>query len=58
MSWEEVAAIGEGVNDYGMFERAGLALGVGVKEPERVDLNFTGTKDMLLYLVAEAFANL
>ena len=62
MSWEEVAAIGDGVNDYGMFEQAGLALGVGVKEPERVDLNFASTKEMLLYLerylITEAFTSL
>lgn len=51
LNWEEVMAIGDGVNDYGMFEMAGMALGVKVKEPERVDRNFETTKDMLLYII-------
>ena len=35
----EVAAIGDGINDYPMFEYAGLAIGINVKDSEKVDKN-------------------
>ena len=37
---EETIAVGDGVNDYPMFEYAGTALGVKVKDETRVDRNF------------------
>lgn len=46
----EMAAIGDTVNDYPMFEVAGLSVGVAVKEESRVDVNCSNTKEMLLYL--------
>ncbi len=51
LTWDQVMAIGDGVNDYGMFERAGIRLGVKVKEEERVDYNFDSTEKMLSYLL-------
>lgn len=50
LSWENVMVIGDGVNDYGMFEKAGIALGVRVKEEYRVTRNFNSTGDMLKYV--------
>lgn len=51
LSWDEAIAIGDGVNDYGMFKKAGFSLGVRVKEKDRVDINFGSTKEMLEYLL-------
>ena len=51
LTWDQVMAIGDGVNDYGMFEKAGIRLGVKVKEEERVDYNFDSTEKMLSYLL-------
>lgn len=47
---EDVIAIGDETNDYPMFEAAGLALGVNVKQEDRVDRNFLSTEEMLRYL--------
>lgn len=49
----EMAAVGDGVNDYPMFEYAGLAVGVNVKDEEKVDRNFGGLKDALKFLEQE-----
>ena len=51
LDWENVMAIGDGINDYCMFDRAAVSLGVNVKEKERVDYNFESTKEMLKSLV-------
>lgn len=48
---EETAAVGDGVNDYPMFEYAGLSVGIHVKEPEKVDRNFSSIHDALLFLL-------
>lgn len=48
---QEMAAVGDGVNDYPMFEYAGLALGVNVKEEDRVDKNFGSLSEALRFLV-------
>jgi len=48
---EETVAVGDGVNDYPMFEYAGLALGINLKEPDRADLNFDSPTRMLQYLL-------
>ena len=47
---EEMIAIGDGVNDYCMFEMAGFAVGVNVKEAYRVNINFNTTQEMLEYI--------
>lgn len=48
---EETAAVGDGVNDYPMFEYAGLALGVNVQDESRVARNFEKIGDALSYLI-------
>ena len=48
---EETAAVGDGVNDYPMFEYAGLALGVNVQDESRVARNFEKIGDALGYLI-------
>lgn len=48
---EETIAVGDGVNDYPMFEYAGLSVGVNVKDPERVDRNFVSIGDALAFLL-------
>jgi HAD superfamily hydrolase (TIGR01484 family) len=40
VSADEMVAVGDGVNDYPMFEYVGLALGIGLKEEEKVHHNF------------------
>jgi len=47
---EETIAVGDGVNDYPMFEYAGLALGIHVLEPDRVHRNFSNIGEALIYL--------
>ena len=47
---EETAAVGDGVNDYPMFEYAGLAVGVNVKDESRVDVNFAAVNEALRFL--------
>lgn len=46
----ETVAIGDGVNDYPMFEYAGEAIGINVKDAESVDKNFTTLAEVLEYL--------
>lgn len=48
---EETVAVGDGVNDYPMFEYAGLALGVNVQDESRVARNFEKIGDALSYLM-------
>lgn len=50
ISREEMIAIGDGVNDYPMFEYAGYSVGVNVKENKRVDRNFETLEEALRYL--------
>lgn len=47
ISPKEMIAIGDGVNDYGMFAMAGMAIGVNVKEEHRVNINCKNTLEML-----------
>ena len=47
---EETAAIGDGVNDYPMFDYAGIRVGVNIAQAERVDHNFSCPGDALRYL--------
>lgn len=47
---EDIVAVGDGENDYPMFEYAGTALGVKVKDETRVDRNFESLTEVLEYL--------
>lgn len=51
VSAEETVAVGDGVNDYPMFEYAGCSIGIGVKEEARVDRNFGALGEALEYLL-------
>lgn len=48
---QEVAAAGDGENDYPMFEYVGLPIGVNVKRQELVKKNFSSTEDMLKWMI-------
>ena len=48
---KDVVAVGDGINDYPMFEYAGLALGINVAEEERVDKNFPTITEALKYIL-------
>ena len=48
---EETIAVGDGVNDYPMFEYAAHAVGVNVKDAEKVDVNFASVAEALRYLL-------
>lgn len=50
---EETAAVGDGVNDYPMFEYAGLSVGVNVQDAGRVDRNFGSPDEALEFLMAQ-----
>ena len=50
ISAEETACVGDGVNDYPMFEYAGLAVGVRVKDETKVDRNFDSIGEALAFL--------
>lgn len=47
---EEMIAVGDGINDYPMFEYAGTAFGINVQDEEKVDKNFTSIIDALKYI--------
>lgn len=47
----QTIAVGDGVNDYPMFEYAGLAVGVRLKEPERAHHNFSCPHQALSFLL-------
>ena len=51
ISAEETIAVGDGVNDYPMFEYAALAVGVNVKDADKVNVNFATAKEALTYLL-------
>lgn len=51
ISPKDIITVGDGVNDYAMFELAGLSIGVNMKEVFRVDKNCKSTLEMLKYLV-------
>ena len=47
---EEMIAVGDGINDYPMFEYVGIAFGVNVKEEDKVDKNFTSIIEVLKHI--------
>lgn len=48
---EETIAVGDGVNDYPMFEYAGFSVGVNVHDDTKVDINFHTSTEMLHFLL-------
>ena len=48
---QETVAVGDGVNDYPMFEYAGHAVGVNAQDKSKVDVNFASAKEALTYLL-------
>lgn len=48
----KVIAVGDGVNDYPMFECAGISVGIRLAEPRRAGHNFSDPGDALRFLVA------
>ncbi|MBQ7886699.1 MAG: HAD family phosphatase [Clostridia bacterium] len=48
---EETIAVGDGVNDYPMFEYAALSVGVNVKDADKVNVNFASAGEALSYLL-------
>lgn len=47
----EVIAVGDGENDYPMFDYAGLAIGVNVSDISKVNVNFRKLSEALLFLL-------
>ena len=47
----QTVAVGDSLNDYAMFDYAGLALGVNAADESRVAANFSSTGEMLSYLL-------
>lgn len=47
----ETIAVGDGVNDYPMFEYAGLSLGIHLSDRSRVHHNFQSIDEALAYLL-------
>ena len=47
---EEMIAVGDGINDYPMFEFAGMAFGVNVRDEDKVDINFNSILDVLKHI--------
>ena len=50
---EETVCVGDGVNDYPMFEYAGTSLGVSLQYPEKADYNFPCIGDALDHILRE-----
>ena len=51
ISPEDTIAVGDGINDYPMFEYAALSLGIHLEEPDRVQHNFPSIGDALTFLL-------
>lgn len=51
VSRSEIVAVGDGVNDYPMFEYAGYSVGVRVADETRVDRNFTSANEALIHML-------
>lgn len=48
---EDTVAVGDGINDYPMFDYAGHSVGIGVEEEGRVDRNFPDIGSALNYIL-------
>ena len=51
ISPEDTIAVGDGINDYPMFEYAAQSLGIHLEEPDRVKHNFQSIGDALTFLL-------
>lgn len=47
-----VIAVGDGVNDYPMFECAGISVGIHLAQPERAGHDFPSLEDALRFLIS------
>lgn len=47
----DTIAVGDGVNDYPLFEYSGYSVGVHVKHPEKVDANFDNISQALTHVL-------
>lgn len=47
----EVIAVGNGENDYPMFEYAGFAIGINIPDPLKTDVNFRNLSETLDFLL-------
>ena len=47
----EMIAMGDGVNDYPLFEYAGHSIGVCVSKPEKVDVNYNSITQALNHVL-------
>jgi len=54
---QETIAVGDGVNDYPMFQYAGLSVGVNVRDEGKVHVNFSSAGEALSYLLELAKAD-
>lgn len=52
LSPEEIVAVGDGVNDYPMFEFAGHSIGVNVENTDKVDENFESITQALTWMLS------
>ena len=52
---EEMIAVGDGINDYPMFEFAGTALGINVKDESKVDKNFSTIGEALEWIITNQY---
>lgn len=48
---EDFVAVGDGINDYPMFDYAGLSLGINLKDTTKATLNFDNINTALKYLL-------
>ncbi len=48
---KDFVAVGDGINDYPMFDYAGLSVGVKVKDKTKVTVNFDSVNQALQYLL-------
>ncbi|MBQ0083714.1 MAG: HAD family phosphatase [Clostridiales bacterium] len=46
----EVIAVGDGINDYSMFEFAGTSVGIKIADTQKVSANFDSLADALLFI--------
>ncbi|MBO5777750.1 MAG: HAD hydrolase family protein [Clostridia bacterium] len=51
MENEDFIAVGDGVNDYPMFDFAGLSIGINLKDTSKATINFDHINKALKYLL-------
>lgn len=57
ISTEDMVAVGDGINDYPMFEAVGFSIGIGLPDPDRVNVNLPdihAAMDLLLKMAGNA----